>query len=949
MGFVFAPAAARAQSAIAGTVRDTTGGVLPGVTVEASSDVLIERVRTATTDDGGRYQILDLKPGTYTVTFSLPGFKTIRRENVVLPANFTAQINVELQLGELEETVTVSGESPVVDVRGSVKQQVLGRDLLDALPTGRNLWGTGALIVGATLSAPDVGGTGGMQQVYVTAYGGNPRDNVIQIDGMSVNGIEGDGAIQNYFDQNVFAEWSYQTSGFTADVQGAGVRLNMIPKEGGNQFRGSLFTSYTGSAMQSDNFSDALRATGMREPNRVERIFDFNPTLGGPIVKNRLWFFGTFRYWGVDQTITDSFYNADPTHRTYRPDFSRPTVDDNNIKNPTLRLTWLLNQRHKFTAYHDVKVKFRGHECPALSAEEACGVRYPKRYHTPQAKYTGTLSSRLLVEAGFSENDETYSTQEPNERVGPNDVGRLDRTLGTRWSAPIGPFYFRAPVRYTFTGSLSYVTGSHALKTGFQLGKGGNRHQRRFHSNLDLYQEYRNGVPASVVIHNTPQEAQERIKYDLGLYVQESWTLKRVTLSPGLRVDLFNTYIPAQCSPAGRFVPARCFDKIENFPNWKDVSPRFGATWDVFGTGKTAVKGYVGKFVRAYSTVGYAQQYNPMVFQTDRRTWTDRNGDDIAQENEIGPVNTPFNISGVLTRQPDPNMKRPYQWVYNLSLEHEVRPGLSVSVGWVRRDNRRMVWRDNVLVGFDDYTVVQVPNPLNSAELIPIYNLNPAKRGQVLEVDKNSTRNRKWYNGFDLGVSARLPRAQFFGGAHVGRQITVWCEVDDPNSLRFCDQRELGIPYLVQFKLNGSVALPLGIRLSGTWQDYPGVPTGTDRQAGGGSFTEFDYGLGRIVDPSLNVNYIVDRSIVPTLTLSSVTVPLLKPGTKYLKRWRQIDVRVTRDFRVAGVRVAPQLDVFNVLNASSILSVVETYGPSLDRPTQVLQGRLFAVGVQLGF
>lgn len=949
------PALALAQSAIVGVVRDAQGGVLPGVTVEARSPALIEQVRATTTDENGQYRIEDLRPGVYAVTYSLAGFATLKREGIQLPANFTATINVELQVAGLEETITVAGESPVVDTRSTVKQQVLNRELLDLLPTGRNLWGTGALMTGVTLSAPDVGGTAGMQQTYMAPAGGIARDNVVQIDGLTVNGIEGDGAIQNYFDQNAFQEWSYQTSGFTADVQGAGVRLNMIPKEGGNTFHGSIFLSYTGSAMQTDNFSDALRATGMRAPNRVERIFDVNPSLGGPVVRNRLWFFASFRYWGVDQTVTDSFYNLDPTHKTYVPADGRegrplrPVVDDNSIKNPLARLTWLVSERHKFSVYHDVKVKFRGHECPALSAEEACGVRNPKRYHTPQAKYTGTLSSQLLVEAGWAENDETYSTQEPNPRVGPKDVGKLDRTLGTRWSAPIGPFYFRAPVRYTFSASLSYVTAAHALKAGVQLGKGGNRHQRRFHSDLDLYQEYRNGVPVSVVVHNTPQEAAEKLKYDLGLYVQESWTLRRLTLSPGLRVELFNSYIPAQCSPPGRFVPYRCFDKIENYPNWKDVAPRFGAAYDVFANGKTAVKGHVGKFLRAYSTVGFAQQYNPMVFQTDRRTWTDRNGDGIAQESEIGPVNTPFNVSGMLTRRPDPDIKRPYQWVYNLAVDHELRPGLSVSAGWIRRDYRRLIWRDNVLVSRDDYTVVRIPNPLDPAELVPIYNLDPAKRGQVLEVDKNSTQNRRWYNGFDLGFSVRHARAQAFGGLHVGRQLTVWCEVEDPNALRFCDHRELDIPYLAQFKLGGSVALPWGVRLSGTWQDYPGVPTGTDRQSGGGAWMEFDASRNRVVDPSLNVDYIVDRSIVPNLTLSSVTVPLIKPGTKYLKRWRQIDLRLGREVRLAGVKVLAQLDIFNLLNASSVLNVVETYGPSLDRPTAILQGRLFAIGAQLQF
>ena len=944
------PDEAGAQSVIAGVARDTTGAVLPGVTVEASSPALIEKVRTVTTDEAGQFRIVDLRPGAYTVVFTLAGFSTVRREAIELTTNFTASINAEMRVGSLEESITVTGETPIVDLQSATQTQVLTRALLDAIPTGRSIWAVGAMMTGITLSEPDVGGSRGMQQVYMAVHGSDRRDNAIQIDGMPVNGIEGDGAIQNYFNNGMFEEMSYQTSGLTADVQSSGVRLNMIPKDGSNIFTGSVFWSHVPGDWQNDNFTPELAATGLRAPNRVARIFDLNLGLGGPIMRDRLWFFSSFRRWGVDQTITDAFYNLDPTHRTYQPDLSRQTVDDNVIKSGVVRLTLQMAQKHKFSAYLDRIVKFRGHECPALSAEEACGIREPKRYFTAQAKYTATPTSRLLLEAGWSENDETYSTGEVQPSVGPLDVGRTDRTTTERWTAAIGPLYFREPDRHTFSGALSYVTGSHAFKTGVQLGKGGNRHQRRFHSNLDLYQEYRPGtlpgthVPISVLVHNTPQEAAEKIKYDLGIFLQDSWTFRRLTLNPGLRVELFNTYVPAQDGPAGRFVPARHFDTIENLPNWKDTAPRLGAAYDLFGDGRTALKVHVGKYLRAFSTVGFAQVYNPMVLQTDRRTWNDLNGDDVAQVNEIGPVNTPFNITGVSNRRPDPDIKRPYQWEYSVGIQRQIMPGVSVSGNWVRRDFRRLFWTDNVLTTHDDYTVVPIRNPLDSSELIPIYNLNVAKRGLVEQVDKNSDRNRRWYNGLDVGLTARVGGGTVFGGTSIGRQVFVNCEVDDPNSLRFCDHRELGIPYLAQFKLAGSYPLPFQLQISGTWQGYPGVPSGTNRQD-----VQYDSTLNRVVDPSLNVNYIVDRTIVPNLTLTSVTVPLIRPGSTYLDRWNQIDVRLARKFAVRGVQAQGQFDIFNLLNVNTILGEVENFGTSLHRPTSILQGRLFAAGVQMSF
>jgi hypothetical protein len=250
---LLAPAAALAQSAIAGVVKDTTGAVLPGVTVEASSPALIEGSRTVTTNEAGLYRIVDLRPGTYIVTFTLPGFNGVKRDGIELPSGFTATVNADLRVGAVEETVTVTGESPVVDVKTATTQQVMTRDLLDAVPTGRNIWAVGSTLTGITLSAPDVGGTAGMQQTYMAVHGSNRADNAIQVDGMSVNGIEGDGAIQTYFNDGMFQEMSYQTSALTAEVQASGVRLNMIPKDGGNTFKGSLFISRTPGAWQSDN------------------------------------------------------------------------------------------------------------------------------------------------------------------------------------------------------------------------------------------------------------------------------------------------------------------------------------------------------------------------------------------------------------------------------------------------------------------------------------------------------------------------------------------------------------------------------------------------------------------------------------------------------------------------------------------------------------------------
>jgi len=380
------------------------------------------------------------------------------------------------------------------------------------------------------------------------------------------------------------------------------------------------------------------------------------------------------------------------------------------------------------------------------------------------------------------------------------------------------------------------------------------------------------------------------------------------------------------------------------------VAPRLGVVYDLQGDGRTAIKMHVGKYMQAFSTVGFAAVYNPMVIASDRRTWNDLNNDDIAQNNEIGPVNTPFNVSGASNRTPDPDIKRPYQWEFNVGIQREVVSGVSVSANWVRRDFKRILWTDNILISPADYAIVNVPNPLNTAELIPIYNLDVARRGLVQQVDKNSDINGRWYNGVDFGFTARIKGGNIYGGTSIGRQLTSSCEVDDPNSQRFCDLRELDIPYQTQLKVAGSYPLPLGVQVSGSWQGYPGTVGGTARQD-----SVYDPALNRIPDASLNVNYVVTNAIIraanpaATLTQASVTVPLLTPGTKYLERWNQVDLRLAKKFQIGKVKMQGQFDMFNVLNGSNILGSVEAFGSTLDRPTSILQGRLFAVGAQMNF
>jgi hypothetical protein len=299
---------AAAQSAISGVVRDSSGAAMPGVTVEASSPVLIEKVKTTVTDGNGGYRITELRPGAYTVTFMLPGFSTFRRDGFEVPDNFTGTLNATLTVGALEETVTVTGASPVVDVSSAARVQTLDRETLDTLPTGRSIFSMGQLVPGVNLNQPDTGGSRAMQQTYMSTRGLTSANNIVQVDGMMINGLDGDGAVQQYINNSFIQEMTYQTAGAGADISPGGVRVNIVAKDGGNRFSGSFFGAWNDGSWQADNFSDELRASGLRSVDKIRKIWDFNFGMGGPILKDRLWFFGSARHWGVHSPLPEPLW-----------------------------------------------------------------------------------------------------------------------------------------------------------------------------------------------------------------------------------------------------------------------------------------------------------------------------------------------------------------------------------------------------------------------------------------------------------------------------------------------------------------------------------------------------------------------------------------------------------------------------------------------------------------
>jgi hypothetical protein len=929
------PGIAIAQSAIAGVVRDSSGAVLPGVTVEASSPALIEKMKSTTSNEAGQYRIVDLRPGVYTVSFKLPGFNTVVRENIELEANFTAPINVEMRIGSLEESITVTGESPVVDVQTSGRREVVSEELIESLPTGRNFQLLAGTVPAVNTGVFDVGGsstmwTGGS----LLTHGSQTRDSRTLIDGMVADAMFGGGQCSCIYDNEAQTqEVSVQVSGGSAENQTGGVLVNRIPKTGGNQCRGEFVGLFSNGDLQGDNIDEELNARGIRVGDELYRLYDVNYSLGGPILRDRLWFFISGRNNAYNNYVANAF----------NPDGSR-AVDDNTVKSFPARITGQATRNDRFTVLFDWANKVRGHRgLSATVSPEASDRQTQPASHIAQAKWTRTQSTKLLIEAGYTNTyigslfkyqpdiplatcRSAFAACPPGTGYG--NIAKQDLILGTRWSASMPTAVATAPAHqpgtsHVIVASVSYVSGAHNLKVGIQNRSGWLKDLRR-DINGDIVQQYRNGAPSQVLVLNTPLNNRVNLNADIGFFAQDTWTMRRLTLSPGIRFDYFNSEVPEASAPAGRFVPERTFEAIKNVPNWKDVSPRLGAAYDLFGNGKTAVKGNIGLYLQSEGT-GFANTYNPQIFATDARTWNDLNRDDIAQENELGPTsNLTFGVRR--NQNADPDIQRPYQWLGDIGIQHELMPGLAVAVSYNRRSYEELIWTDNLAISHSDYTLLTTPDPRGNGELLPVYNLDRAKLGLVNELDTNSNLNTRVYNGFDVSFTYRLRNgASIFGGTSTGHVLAATCEVDDPNNLRFCDQGDYDIPMATQFKFAGSYPMPWDIRLSATIQSTPGSDRG--------------------------ITYQVTRTQIPTLTQTSVNVRLNEPGTEFNDRVNQLDFSVSRTFRGGRFVFRPELSLFNALNANPVLQQNNTYGPALGNVTGtgVLPPRLLRFGLYMDF
>jgi hypothetical protein len=1018
VGLLILPATAFAQAALTGVVRDPSGGVLPGVIVEAASPALIEKVRSVSTDGTGQYRIVDLRTGTYSLTFSLPGFTTVKRDGIVLSGDFVATVNAELRVGSLEETVTVTGESPTVDVQSARVQTIVDREVISAIPSSRNATGIQSLVPGMSSNGDSGGITGGTGGMAGFIHGARASDSRTLHDGINTGwaGANSNAAISNVAGSQ---EVVLTTSGGLGEAETAGAVLNVIPRDGGNTFSGTLFMSGANGSMQGSNYTQELRDAGLRSPQELRKVFEFNPMGGGRIIRDKLWFYLTYRELDAENTVPGMFVNrnaGDPTKWVVDFDTSKPAYNDNIDRNAIARITWQITPRNKLSLSHSQQYSRRNAEGggQATRTPEAVGLTLYTPGFVQTASWASPFTNRLLFEAGWADYFAKYANSAP----------RIDGTHNTSMisvveqcsNATLCPqfggipnlvYRLHQPLQQGFEdhqigtiaqmrASASYIPGAHNLKFGYQ---GNVSHPSQSYFNVTPFIQYRfnNGVPnrlTQTAVYPGTVKFQRNILMT-SLYAQDTYTRSRLTLQGGLRFDSIGTSYPDSGvgGPGYQLMPTRIFYAAGSTDGirWKDITPRMGAAYDLFGNGRTAIKMNIGKYVTALTASNSDLDLNPLIrtaLQTTR-TWNDllypigdpRRGNFVPdcdltspeQNAECGRMDDQNFGREVFTKSFDSDLihgwgKRTYNWEMGISVQQELVPRVGLTVGYFRRWFGNFSTSNNRNTTTDDYTPFSIPIPVDpklpgggGGTVTGLYNLVPDKVGEedlYSQLADNFGEMKENWHGIDVSLNARLRNTLTLqGGTSSGRRLMDNCDVRAALPETYSWQSTQAVqttrvtsstgalanpwcrvvePFRTSFRGLATYIVPkIDVNLSVTWRSDPG--------------------------PELRADYVVTNAVAfPSLgrNLSSgnVTVNLVEPGTLYGARQNSMDMRIAKILRFRGTRAQFGVDLYNLLNTDVVTLYNNGYSPPTATrdsiwltPTAILPARYARLNLQLDF
>jgi hypothetical protein len=963
-----------AQASITGVVRDTSGAVLPGVTVEASSPALIEKVRSVVSDGSGQYRIENLRPGDYVVTFTLPGFATVKREGIQLAGSFVASVNAELRVGALEETITVTGETPSVDVQSTLRQTVFDEELLEALPSSRAPQRVAALLPGVTTQRQDVGGIqgDGTGRGLVTVRGVSDAR-------MNINGVSNQATSQSVtaadgaYNMAAYQEMAVDTGGSGAEYSQGGLRMNMIPRDGGNVFRGYFLASYASDSLQSDNINDDLIARGLSAPDKIKRLWDINPAFGGPIKRDKVWFHSTMRLTGA-ATYASLFFNknaGDPNAWAYEPDTSREAAfNDHTIRNANVRVTWQATQKHKLAVSVDPS---RICDCPRGLVATTSPEAFMMNYVTNQPKvflfgdWTAPLTNRLLLDSAFVRH--WSFTQRPAENLllggAQNMIAVTEQSNNLLYRASFMAHKTQNDTLF-WRGSASYITGAHSFKVGFNYGWG-LQDRTDFSPDAPIQYRFNNLVPNQLTLHARPFRNITHIR-DHGLFVQDRWTVSRLTVTGGLRYDYFHDFFPETPIGPSVYAPNRnfVFPKTDGV-RWHDLQPRAGVAYDIFGDGRTALKASLNKYMAGQAAIGiFAFDMAPSnrLVNTTNRSWNDANRNYVPDCDLVNPVvngecgamsNPDFGTTrpGV-TYDPDTLKgwgKRDNNWQFTTSLQREILPRTSVEVSYFRTWFGNFTVQDDRALTATDFNTFSIAAPADprlpdggNYTISGLYDRTAAAFGRradlYLTFADNFGHQSDRYDGVDFTINARpRPGLLLTGGTNTQRRTTDKCEVvaQVPEAILNVTANAPSIPYcntqgnfITQVKLTGSYTVPrVEVQVTAALQSQPGPEVAANFTA-----------TNAVVQPSLGRPLSGGTANIP--------VNLIEPGTMYGERMNQLDLRIAKIVNLVGVRWTASVDLYNALNTSPVITQSDAYASWL-RPQAILNARFAKLVIQVDF
>lgn len=934
IGPAFAQSATN-TSGLEGKVTDESGAVLPGVTVTISSPALQAPQVEAVTDENGRFRFTALPRGMYTVTFVLSGFQKLTRPDVSLDAGFIASLDMRMAVGQIEESVTVTGASPVIDVRTTTVTSSIKKDVLETLPTSRSYEDMGKLAPGIRVSGvPDVGGNHtGSGRGSLINYESSNGGSTLMLDGINTDGTAG------YYDMGAVDEMIVNPSGNDPEIPTPGMAFQVIIKSGGNTFHGDGLYAFQTRRLQGNNIDDRLRGLGVPSGNPMDRYYDANGSIGGRIVRDRVWFFTSTRRKEYRQELIGFAGGPGADGRYFTGDEEQGlTTDRESNLTGKVQVRPTAAQAASYMRHYNYKKQDNRSGNAFIPHESAGDYELPNTVHV--GEYTNTVSDRSLLrlavgQSYWNSRADPYTDNPPTyDNVTLRYGGAYVNSVGSD-STPAGSFSSRWQYDASYTYfKPSFLGVDHELKGGgdftrewynkFQEARGvgtggvGNDYQAIFS----------NGTPFQVRLYNSPFVAKNDVNYQSGFVRDTIRAGDRLTFNAGLRIERYHAFLPPQDKPAGRFSSERSFDQAELY-DWRGIVPRFGLAYALTADKRTVVKATYGRFnfaLRA-SDSRTIRNFNKNDYSATIYLWNDANGNktfDYPQE-----VGSFVNTEGATSTIFNPDIRQPKAEEVTLHLEREIAAGVAARAGYVYKREANQFQLVNTARPYSVYNIPITttdpgrdgfPGTGDEGGSVTYFDYDPAYRGPSFERSTyiNFSDFTDRYHNLEVGIEKRLSHRWQLQTSYLATRKNVWI-----NGIAFTPNEEFfprNQTWETTFRASGSYRAPWGVMASSVFEYQSGAPLART--------VLFRTGLRQLSTLTLRME-----------PLGSVRLP----GVKLL------NLRASKQFMVQGTRLSFDADLYNALNANDATTMSVASGPTYGRITAIVPPRVARVGLSIHF